>query len=85
MKSVAAKKTDVRQIKSDSAKRSVAVSRSVTVLMKTVAEKHLASLRGWLVRGPSRTSGARRKSCAHATTGRTDLRCYLTPRLTWRI
>jgi hypothetical protein len=83
MMSVAVK-IDVRQIKSDFVKRSDVRLRSVVDLTKTVAEKLPVSPRGWLVSGPWKTSGARRKSCVHVIARRTGLRCCLVPRLIWR-
>jgi hypothetical protein len=79
------KRTGAWQIRSGSARRSIIASTSVIVLTKTVAEKLLASPRGWLVRGPWRTSGARRKNYAIVIDGRTDPRCCMAPRRIWRI
>jgi hypothetical protein len=85
MKSAAVKMIDVKPIKSASVKRSGVGLRSAVDWMKTAAVKPLAFLRGWLVNGPWKTNGARRKSSALVIAGCTDLRCCLVPRLIWRI
>jgi hypothetical protein len=82
--SVVVKRIGVKQIWSDSARRSDVGPRSAVDLTKTVAVKLPVSPRGWLVSGPWKISGARRKSCTHVIVGRIDLRCCLVPRLIWR-